>query len=158
MLPRYKVIPRSLIFLFNGDDVLLIRHNSPDKVGYGKWNGIGGHIENGEDPYYAAIREISEETGLLISKLNLEIITIIPETEEFGICLFIFSGFSARRKVIESSEGELKWVSLKVLRQFHLMEDLEYFLDLIAKNKKIKKPMLLASNRNKNGVHFTKIV
>ena len=45
---RYKVIPRTLIFLFNNNKVLLIKQNEKEKIGFGRWNGVGGHVEKGE--------------------------------------------------------------------------------------------------------------
>lgn len=53
-------------FLFNTkqNHVLLIKKNRPDWQA-GKLNGIGGHIETGESPIQAMIREFKEETGLL---------------------------------------------------------------------------------------------
>jgi 8-oxo-dGTP diphosphatase len=34
--------------------------------GAGKWVGIGGHIEDGEKPEMAAVREVMEETSLAV--------------------------------------------------------------------------------------------
>jgi len=47
--------------------VALIRKSRPDWQ-KGILNGIGGHIEKGENPLEAQIREFKEETGLLIPK------------------------------------------------------------------------------------------
>jgi 8-oxo-dGTP diphosphatase len=70
---RYKVIPRTLIFLFNESKILLIKQNSEIKPSFGRWNGIGGHIEEGEDPFSSARREIFEESGLSIENINIHI-------------------------------------------------------------------------------------
>lgn len=54
----------TVCFLFDIEDtsrVLLIRK---DRTCYaGKFNGIGGKVEAGEDVYEGAVREIQEETG-----------------------------------------------------------------------------------------------
>src|SRR5215472_3354734 len=34
--------------------------------GAGKWVGLGGHVEPGEKPVAAAVREVEEESGLLV--------------------------------------------------------------------------------------------
>src|SRR6266404_7231493 len=50
--------------VFNGK-VLLRMHDK-----YNFWCSIGGHINPGEDPVEAAIREVKEETGLTVRLLN----------------------------------------------------------------------------------------
>jgi 8-oxo-dGTP diphosphatase len=152
MQERYYVIPRNLIFLFYKDEVLLIKHNSEDKIGFGKWNGIGGHIEEGEDPSQAAIRETKEESGLDIQKINLEFITIIPEDRHFGICLFIFAAHSRTKRIKESAEGKLMWVKVSQMVQYPLMEDLQIILELILKRKNKKKPGILSYVKEKDCV------
>lgn len=54
-------------FLFDekSDDVVLIRKKRPSWQA-GKLNGVGGHVEPGELPLDAIIREFKEETGILI--------------------------------------------------------------------------------------------
>lgn len=46
--------------------VLLIAKNRPEKQA-GKFNGVGGAIEIGEEPLAAMIRECKEETGLSVN-------------------------------------------------------------------------------------------
>jgi 8-oxo-dGTP diphosphatase len=53
------------VFVVHHDKVLLRKHDK-----YKIWLGVGGHIEHGEDPVQAAIREVKEEVGLDILFLN----------------------------------------------------------------------------------------
>jgi predicted NUDIX family phosphoesterase len=46
---RYQIIPRVLIFIFDGDRVLLIKGAPNKRLWANQYNGIGGHIERGED-------------------------------------------------------------------------------------------------------------
>jgi 8-oxo-dGTP diphosphatase len=48
----------------SSDMALLVRKNRPDWQA-GRLNGIGGHIEAGETPEQAMVREFQEETGLV---------------------------------------------------------------------------------------------
>lgn len=50
-------------FLFYGEDILLIRKAKPEWQ-RGKLNGIGGHVEEGENFRSAMVREFKEETGI----------------------------------------------------------------------------------------------
>ena len=75
------------IYIFNGDEILLI-HRIGSRVFTGSlWAGIGGHFENEElnDPTACVLRELSEETGLIkndICDLQLKYITIRMATDE----------------------------------------------------------------------------
>ena len=59
-------------FLFSDDrkKVVLIEKTHPGWQ-KGKWNGIGGHIEEGELPKDAMQREFNEEAGVLIHKSEI---------------------------------------------------------------------------------------
>lgn len=48
-------------FVVNGDAVLLRLHEK-----YNLWSGPGGHIDPGEDPNEAVLREVWEEVGLKV--------------------------------------------------------------------------------------------
>ena len=63
---KYQAVPRVLCFVTHGDEVLLLR-GAPDKrIWPDKYNGVGGHVETGEDILSGARREIYEETGLTV--------------------------------------------------------------------------------------------
>lgn len=55
----------SVGFLHTEDTVVLIRKNRPQWQA-GLLNGVGGHIEEGEDPHSCQVREFREETGVSI--------------------------------------------------------------------------------------------
>ena len=61
---RYMLIPRTLIFVTHEDQLLLIQGAPGKRLWAGRYNGIGGHVEQGEDFLSAAKRELDEETGL----------------------------------------------------------------------------------------------
>ena len=114
---RYMLIPRVLIFLTRGESVLLLKGAESKRLWAGKYNGVGGHIEQGEDALTAANRELFEETGLR-SALRLVGTVIVDAGERTGVCLFIFRGESEAGEPIESAEGQAEWIPFAGLEEF----------------------------------------
>ena len=128
---RWLTIPRTLCFVTNGDDVLLMRRASHKRVFPNQYNGVGGHVERDEDIYASAKREILEETGLHVDNLHLRAVYNIDAGEEIGIVLFVFTGISQSRDVTANDEGTLHWIPKHSVTQFDLVEDLPVILPRI---------------------------
>jgi len=122
-------IPRVLCFITHGDDVLLLR-GAPDKrLWANRYNGIGGHVEPGEDVYSAARREIQEEAGIPITELRLRgIITVAPERDEPGVLLFVFTAQALSWDVQASAEGQPVWVARDQIGTLDVVEDVPVVL------------------------------
>jgi len=63
---RYTIIPRTAIFLRRGDLVLLLKGAPTKRLWANKHNGLGGHLESGEDVLSAAKRECERLTQILL--------------------------------------------------------------------------------------------
>ncbi|HEY89276.1 MAG TPA: NUDIX domain-containing protein [Thermoflexia bacterium] len=121
---RYTVIPRTLVFLTRGTEVLLLR-GAPDKrLWAGKYNGLGGHIELGEEPRRAARREVQEEAGLDVAELTLRAVIQVTLPEPPGVMLFVFVGAAPVAQPRSSPEGTPVWVQRQELTEYPLVEDL----------------------------------
>lgn len=128
---RYKLIPRTLSFLIRPNEVLLIRLGSDRGDWAGLMNGVGGHVERGEDPIQSARREIEEETGLVAGKLNLAGVVIIDTGDQPGIGLYVFTGEVKGGELRPGSEGTPEWVHVDRLGDFPLVADLPTLLPIV---------------------------
>ena len=150
---RYMLIPRVLIFLRRGERWLLIRGAADKRLWAGKYNGLGGHIEPGEDPLSAARRELNEETGLQAETLRLCGVAAIDTQNNPGVGLYIFYGTSSQGQLQPSAEGELEWLSTAELAGRPLVEDLPLLLERlerIARNP-AEPPFSLSYHYNAQG-------
>ena len=125
---RYALIPRVLCFITHEDEVLLLKGAPTKRVWPGKYNGIGGHVERGEDVRAAMLREIHEEAGLAVNDLRLRGVVNINTGEPAGIAMFVFSARSSGRQVTASPEGALEWVPFDRATELDLVEDLPVLL------------------------------
>jgi len=129
---RWLTLPRTLSFVTNGNDVLLMKRAAHKRVFPNQYNGLGGHIERDEDPFSSALREIQEESGLQVRSLRLRSIHNIDAGAEIGIILFVFTAVSESRAVRDDCpEGKLEWVARERILDLDLVEDLPALLPMI---------------------------
>ena len=78
----------------------------------GKWNGLGGKLENGESPEECVIREVYEESGIIIKKPTLRGIMTFPKFDGIDDWLvFLYTATDFTGNLIESDEGVLEWIN-----------------------------------------------
>ena len=96
-----------------------------------KWVGIGGKFEPGESPEDCAVREVFEETGLIMRSWAYRgIVTFV--SDEWGteyMHLFHSVDFSGTLK--DCDEGVLEWVDKKALLRLPIWEGDKIFLRLL---------------------------
>ena len=93
-----------------GKYLMLHRVKKHHDINAGKWIGVGGHVENGETPEECLLREVKEETGLVLTAYRLRgLVTFLSDVcEPELMCVFTADAFDG--EMIECDEGELEWV------------------------------------------------
>lgn len=89
----------------------------------GKWNGLGGKLEPGETPEECVIREVREESGLIIHNPTLKGILTFPlfaNNEDWYA--FVFTATQFNGELINSREGDLAWIDDDKLLSLPLWE------------------------------------
>ena len=110
---------------------MLHRTKKKKDANAGKWIGVGGAFEEGESPDECAAREIFEETGLTVRRLEYRgVVTFVSdEWDTEYMHLFTSSDFDGDET--ECDEGDLKWISKKDIPSLELWEGDRVFLKLL---------------------------
>lgn len=127
-----------ICYLDNGKEFLMLYRNKKEQdMHEGKWVSVGGKFEIGESPEECAIREIKEETGLTVTKLNYQgVITFPCFTEETDWYSFVYRVKEYEGNLLkECDEGTLKWVPYEKLYSLPMWEGDYKFLNWILEGK-----------------------
>ena len=125
---RYHVVPRTIIFVFRDGQVLLQKGAATKKINAGLWNGLGGHVERGEDVVAAAKRELFEEAGIQCDTPIFCGTIMIDVQDAEGILLFVFSANITTPEFRASEEGVLAWHPVTQLPAEQIVDDVPFLI------------------------------
>jgi mutator protein MutT len=144
LYPDGPIASAGAVIMRNGRILLEERKNDP---GRGKWSIPGGIVELGETPEQTVIREVREETGLVVDSPEL-IDVVSPVTlDESGRVKYHFvivdylvklKGGTARAA---SDAAKLEWVRLDEIEQRDLTKSFRGFFE--KNRKRLKKTALI---------------
>ncbi len=134
---RFKLIPFVVLFLRQGNNVLLMRrYNTGFKDGF--YGGTGGGIESAEPATQAIIREAQEELGIQVKKENLKIVHTVhaySESNQEFISFFLeATEWEGTPQIMESNKcDDIAWFDIDNL-PLNILPLHKHVLDMIAKN------------------------
>jgi 8-oxo-dGTP diphosphatase len=119
----------------DGKQVLMVHRNRrPDDLHFGKYNGLGGKLDSGEDIVAGMRREIREEARLECVSLHLRGTISWPgfgkRGEDWFGFIFLIDGFTGTPPA-ENAEGTLSWVTVEGILDLPLWEGDRHFLPLV---------------------------
>ncbi|NII54153.1 8-oxo-dGTP diphosphatase [Luteibacter sp. SG786] len=119
----------------DGNHVLMIHRNArQDDMHLGKYNGLGGKMEPGEDIAACMRREIREEAGIECTEMSLRGTLNWPgfgkQGEDWLGFIFVVTRFEGT-PLTSNHEGALEWVPVEKLDTLPMWEGDRHFLPLV---------------------------
>ena len=125
---RTERVELTVLCLIHNEDSYLLQ----DRVKK-DWRGYtlpGGHIEPGESIVDAVVREMKEETGLMIKSPRLCGVKQFP-IEGGRYIVFLFETDQFEGKVVDSDKGKMHWVKTSELLNVNLVDDFDELIEVM---------------------------
>ncbi len=104
----------------------------------GMWDAFGGHLEGGESPAHALVRELFEELGIRVTaaKLLHEYEDKDPTSQEtFRHHLYLVTGWQGQPRIANDEHSEIRWCTASEVAELKLQPHLKKVLrDLLPNN------------------------
>ena len=124
---------RAILCLIVKDNRILLLKKSKGLFGEGRWSYPGGKILPNEEPKLAAIREVLEETRLVVKSLAEVSLMYFYNKSQRLSPVWTVRTFLARQfdgVPIGGREGQLKWFNVDALPFDEMWEDDQYWYRL----------------------------
>ncbi len=128
-----KTIVGSLCWVFERDRVLMIKRRKYPYQGY--WAALGGKIEAGESPCECAIREVREESGLIIERPDLRgAVSVQDKATSHHWMLFVYMANNPQGTLEKTTEGDVAWIPMPTPANLPIAKTDQVYLDEAVKS------------------------
>lgn len=140
-----SLIPMCLCFITRRSnvgqyEVLLGRKKTG--FGQGKIVGLGGHLEPGETPRAATVREVREEAGIIINESSLREMARVtfrfPRRPIWDQFVTVYETHQWQGNIIESTEITPMWYAVQKLPLRDMWDDARYWLPEILMGQRLE--------------------
>jgi 8-oxo-dGTP diphosphatase len=139
-----------LCYIRDGGRVLL-QLKADGRFGGGFWNGPGGKIAEGESPEEAAVREVREETGLIVRDLRdcgaLTFYVEGIEGPDINVRVYMTERFAGELQA--SEEGALSWFPEDALPYDQMWEDDRVWVPHVLAGRRVRASFRFSANYGK---------
>lgn len=134
------MIQSTLCYIEHEENYLMLHRTKKEHdANRDKWIGIGGKFEDKESPEDCVLREVREETGMVLSEYRYRgIVTFVSDEWETEY-MHLFTAQAPEESLPPSGEdmprcdeGDLEWVPKKKILQLPIWEGDRIFLRLLA--------------------------
>ncbi|MBR1758056.1 MAG: 8-oxo-dGTP diphosphatase [Lachnospiraceae bacterium] len=120
------------------DGCYLMMHRTSKENDYnaGKWIGVGGHFKDAESPEECLLREVKEETGLMLTSYRFRgIVTFVSDVWGFEYMHLYtadaYDGELSEARMQDCPEGRLAWIPKEDVMDLPLWEGDKVFLPML---------------------------
>ena len=120
----------------DGHTLMIHRNKRPNDIHEGKWNGLGGKFEAGESPEDCVIREVGEESGLVIRAPHLHGLLTFTNFKGNDWYVFVYSAKDFTGELLSDvPEGSLEWIRDDEVLRLPLWDSDQVFLPWVTQGR-----------------------
>lgn len=120
----------------NSQYLMLHRVKKEHDPNEGKWIGVGGKLEAGETKEECLIREVREETGLLLENYEYRAKIYFYSDQYEDEIMYLYTASEYTGEQIECNEGELVWIDKSDVMKLNLWEGDRIFLEKLLEDQR----------------------
>lgn len=115
----------------DGQYLMLHRTKKVNDVNQDKWIGVGGKFEPAESPEDCLLREVKEETSLVLTQYAYRgLVTFVSDIFDTEY-MHLFTADAFTGTLSDCDEGEFEWIPKESIKDLSIWEGDKIFLQLL---------------------------